>query len=197
MPKIVLVNRNVLLLLACFVTTFASCQNKMIKLDMIHKNPVEYVFNSPKDSLYKAMTKEHGFLGLSVMTIKDKKIMPSEIAELFLKPNNAYDIFLWSIGVYGKSKIYMKKNGSFFDYWVSFYLHLEKTDDNHTKISIKTIEPKIITGKELLPSPPHMVRKDKTMQVESSTIEEYEILLEIGRVMGEKNMPALSLPEKN
>jgi hypothetical protein len=42
------------------------------------------------------------------------------------------------------------------------------------------------------------VRRDKTLTVEPSTIEEYEILLKIGNLVGEKNMPSLILPnEKN
>ena len=78
---------------------------------------------------------------------------------------------------------------------VLFYLHIEKLNDSITKVIIKTIEPKIVIGKELIPSPPHMVRKDKTMVVESLTIEEYEILIEIGKLVRERNMPTINLPE--
>ena len=95
-----------------------------------------------------------------------------------------------------KSKIYLKENGDSLDYLAGFYLHLESINESHAKISITTIDPRVIIGRELLPSPPNMVRRDNTMLVEPSTIEEYEILLEIGKLVGEKNMPPINLPEK-
>jgi hypothetical protein len=95
----------------------------------------------------------------------------------------------------GKSMNYKRKDSGTLDYEAWFYLHLETLDEMKTKISIKTLEPRIIVGRELLPTPPNLVRKDKTMAVEPSTIEEYEILLEIGRLVGENDMPPLSLPE--
>ena len=137
------------------------------------------------------------------MSIKDKINVPSEISKLFSQVINKQvinkqDIFLLSDGGYWKSKIYQKKNAVFLDYRVSFYLHLENIDENHTKVSIKTIEPNVIVGNDLLPSPPHFIRNYKIMVVEPSTIEEYEILLEIGKLIGEKEMPLLILPnEKN
>jgi len=75
-------------------------------------------------------------------------------------------------------------------------LHIKSIDGLHSQITVTTIDSKIVIGKEMIPKPPHFVRKDKTLAVEPSTIEEYEILLEIGKLVGEKGMPPLSLPEK-
>ena len=84
------------------------------------------------------------------------------------------------------------------DYEAWFYLHLESIDETHTKLTITTFEPMLIVGRDLLPSPPHFGRGYKKMTVEPSTIEEYEILLKIGNLVGEKDMPPLILPnEKN
>jgi hypothetical protein len=119
-----------------------------------------------------------------------------EISDLFSQPANKLDFCLMPVYYISKSMIYKRENGSSLDYEAWFYLHLEAAEKNMTKVNIRTIEPKIIVGKELLPLPPHFVRKDKTIQVEPSTIEEYEILIKIGNLVGEKDMPALNLPEK-
>jgi hypothetical protein len=186
--------RFIVLILLCLETTFVSCKNKITKIELINKNPIEYIFKSSKDSLYKLITSQFNLKDLSLLTIERRIIMPSEVSEMFSQQKNNLDIFLWSIGVYRKSKIY-KEKGVFFDYWVSFYLHLEQIDQKHTKVNIITIEPKIIVGKEWFPGPPHFVRNNKTIIVEPSTIEEYEILQEIGRLIGEQNMPSLILPD--
>lgn len=198
MQKIALFSiRFIILMIVCFETTFVSCQDKITKIELINKNPVEYTFNTSKDSLYKAITKDIILIGLPVMTIKNRRIIPPEILELLLLENNKQDIFLWTPGEHWKSKLYLKRDGEFLDYWVSFYLHLVKIDESHTKVCIKAIDPKVIVGREMLPSPPHFVRNNKTIIVEPSTIEEYEILLEIGKIIGEQNMPALILPDAN
>jgi hypothetical protein len=184
----------IILLISVLGGSIASCKDKIIKLEMQNRNPIEYIFNISKDSLYKVIVQKQGFMKLSVMTIKNRSIIPVEISALLSQTNNNEDVFLWSIGEYCKSRIYQNKNGEFLSYWVSFYLHLEKIDEYHTKVSIKTIEPRVIIGRECLPKPPHFVRKDKFLAVEPSTIEEYEILLRIGELVGEKNMPQLKLP---
>ena len=174
-----------------------SCNEKVYKIVIDKKNPIEYIFKTPKDSLYKTISLKYDFLGLSIMTLKNRNIIPPEIYELLKQENNNKDIFLWSIGKFWKSRIYKNSDGEFFDYDVSFYLHLEKVDENNTKVTVKTIEPEIIIGNELLPSLPHMVRKYKKITVEPSTIEEYEILIEIGKRIGEKDMPQLILTSEN
>lgn len=186
--------RFIILIIVCLEVTFVSCKDKITKIELINKNPVEYIFNISKDSLYKIITSKLYINNLSLLTVENRLIMPSEVSEMFSQPKNTLDIFLYSIGVYCKSKIY-KEKGVFLDYWVSFYLHIEQIDQGHTKVSITTIEPKIIVGKEWFPGPPHFVRKDITISVEPSTIEEYEILLLIGELIGEQNMPSLILPD--
>lgn len=184
-------------MIVCFETSFASCTDKIIKIDMVKMNPVEYTFYTPMDSLYARASKQLKIANMRLRDITKKNMLTTNISTLFSQPNNIFDFYLEPMYYLHKSKIYLKENGDSLDYLAGFYLHLEKIDENHTKVSIKTIDPKIIIGREFLPSPPNMVRKDKIMSVEPSTIEEYEILLEIGRLVGEKDMPSLSLPEKH
>lgn len=180
-----------ILIFISFEVLIVSCQEKITKVELTKKNPVDFVFEISKDSVYELITTKLN-MHILLMTVKNKRIIPPQVFDKLSQPGNASDIFLWSIGTYCKSRIY-KNDKNFLDYWVSFYLHLESIDHNKTKISITAIGPKIILGKELLPSPPHFVRRDKTITVESSTIEEYEILLKIGKLVGEKDMPPLHL----
>jgi hypothetical protein len=188
--------KTIIIMLVCFETSFTSCQTKIVKIEMVKKNPTEYVFNTPMDNLYSQVSK----LRVSKMTLWDaskKNMVKTNISTLFLQSNNKFDFYLEPVYYLRKSKIYQKETGDSLDYLAGFYLHLESINESHAKISITTIDPLIVIGRDLLPSPPNMVRKDKTMPVEPSTIEEYEILLEIGRLVGEKNMPPINLPEKN
>ena len=191
-----IMNTPRILLLLVFILFAVACNRGILKSSLDQKNPTEYVFNIPLDSLNKTIVSQLDLKDLMLLTVKNKIIMPLEVSELISQSENNLDIFLYSIGVYCKSRVYKKQSGEFFDYWVSFYLHFEKIDESHTKVIIKTIEPKIIVRKELLPSPPHFVRGSKTIAVEPSTIEEYEILLEIGKLVGEKEMPILILPNE-
>jgi hypothetical protein len=183
-------------LLICSVTLLISCKDRIIKQEMTSKNPIEFTYAISKDSLFNVITRKIFFIGIPLYSMKSGLALPSDILEQLKQGINNQDIFLWSIGPELKSKIYREKNGDFFDYLVSFYLHLENIDQTHTRVIIKTIDPKIIIGKELLPSLPHFTRMPEYFTVEPSTIEEYEILIEIGKLVGEKGMPPLHLPTK-
>jgi hypothetical protein len=169
-------------------------QKRVFKIVLDKPNPTEYIFSTPRTELYFTIFERFGVEGLSIRTIRNRLIIPEKIVNLLSQQKNGYDIFLESDISDVKSKIYKRKNNEFLDYRVSFYLHLEMINWSETKVSIITIDPQIIIGRELLPSPPFMVRRDKTQTVEPSTIEEYQILLEIGNLLGERNMPPLVLP---
>lgn len=188
--------KALLIMLACLETSFASCQDKIIKIEQVRKNPTEYVFNAQKDSLYRRIFSKLKVTNMMLFDAIHKNMVLGEISDLFSQSADKLDFCLMPVYYIGKSMNYKRENGGSLDYEAWFYLHLETIDEEKTKVSITTIEPKIIVGKELLPTPPHFVRKDKTMLVEPSTIEEYEILLDIGKLAGEKNMPPINLPEK-
>lgn len=187
--------RVIILVLVCLETTFVSCKDKITKIELINKNPVEYTFNSSKDGLYNLLKQ----LRINEMKLYDAthgNIVLDEISELFLRPQNKLDFCLMPLYYICKSKIYQSKNGDSLEYRAWFYIHLEAIDLKKVKVSILTIEPEVIIGKNFFPTPPHFMRRDKTLRVEPSTIEEYEILLEIGKLVGEKGMPPLQLPTK-
>ena len=177
----------------CLEVSLVSCQDKISKIELISRNPIEYIFNTSKDNLNNLIKQ----LTINKMMLFDatKGDMVSDAAsKLFTQPNNKSDFCLMPLNYICKSKIYQKKNGDSLKYRAWFYLHIEKIDEKKTKVSIRTLEPEVIIGRELFPSPPHFVRKDKTLPVEPSTIEEYDILLKIGNLVGEKDMPPIHLP---
>ncbi len=177
---------------------FASCQKKVFKRIMDKKNPVEYVYNSSIDSLQSIISRQLEINNLMVWDSRHGIMVAEEVSKLFSQKGNSSDFCLESLDFEKKSKIYLAEDGDPFVYLAWFYLHLESIDEAHTKVRITPIEPKIILGLELLPTPPHFVRRFKEMTVDPSTIEEYEILLEIGNLVSEKDMPPLILPnEKN
>jgi hypothetical protein len=177
---------------------FASCQKKVVKIIMDKKNPVEYNFSISKDSLQRIISEQMKIENTMLWDAQHGIMVLEEISKKFSQKGNASDFCLMPIYYLCKAKLYRSEKGGSLDYWAWFYLHLESIDNTNTKVTITTFEPEVIVGRELLPSPPHFVRRDKTLTVEPSTIEEYEILLKIGNLVGEKNMPSLILPnEKN
>ena len=179
----------------CLEASLVSCQDKITKIELLSKNPVEYVFNTTKDSLY-ILIKQLNIDQMMLFDATHGDMVSDTVSQLFTQPNNKSDFCLMPLYYICKSKIYRMKNGDSLEYRAWFYLHLETLDEKKTKVSIRTIEPEVIIGRELFPSLPHFVRKDKTLPVEPSTIEEYEILLEIEKLVGEKDMPPIHLPTK-
>jgi hypothetical protein len=79
-------------------------------------------------------------------------------------------------------------------YKAEFHLHFERINSTTTKIKINTLNPRVIVGKQVVTLASH--RGYKYKKVEPTTIEEYKILLRIGKIAGEKKMPFINLPEQ-
>jgi hypothetical protein len=74
-----------------------------------------------------------------------------------------------------------------------FHLHIIRVDDAHTRVEVTGHDLKVIaglTGGFLKPHGPGYIYRS----VESTSIEEYEILLAIGKAVGEGDMPELTVP---
>jgi hypothetical protein len=193
---VILGKKNVLFIFVCMSVSFASCQNKIIKIEQDKKNPIEYVFSCSKDSLHNVISKQLKYNNMMLWDSQHGIMVLEEVSNMFSQKGNSSDFCLMPIYFICKSKIYFTNDGDLLDYEAWFYLHLESIEKNLTKVKITTIEPKVIVGRELLPTPPHFGRKYKKIDVESSTIEEYEILLKIGDLVGEKDMPSINITEK-
>jgi len=111
---------------------------------------------------------------------------------------NAHDLILKRVGnstTFGYSDVYYKKNMPLLYDVTAFHLHFEEIDSNKTKIKIYVIDPKVAVGVEIFSIPGH--RGYRWKSVEPTSIEEYKILLRIGKLTCEKNMPRLTRPDSN
>ena len=189
-------DKSGILLVLVFILFTVACNKGVLKTTLEKKNPTEYEFNVAIDSIHKMIVKNRFlfFDQMPVRTIEQKLIIPMEIVEKLEKSENKYDMFIDSRFSNFKSYTYKNQDGENLLYLVSFYLHLDSVDINRTRINVETFEPELIRGYDLLPSPPHFVRNPKRFIGEPSSIEEYSILLKIGKAIGERNMPSLILP---
>ncbi len=79
------------------------------------------------------------------------------------------------------------------EYFAEFQLHFTVINENETKVEVITHGSKVLYFSFPVFSGHAYVNEKK---VEPTTIEEYEILLRIGKLVGEKDMPPLHLPAK-
>ena len=111
---------------------------------------------------------------------------------VFASPENRDDLYLHSHGEpIDPSEVYYG-GGVPLRYRAEFQLHLTASNGNSTHISVITHKPSVINGTVCCGLHGY---KSNDVAVESTTIEEYRILLFIGRLLGVTDMPPLRLPE--
>lgn len=188
---------RIYLLLVMFFLVCCSSTSQIIKTTP--NNPRSYVFDSNilqvKAIIKNEFLNKPGYRYMQLEYSGQDIILSSVAKKLFENESNQNDFYLHYSSSIGKSKIAFDKKENPLDYYAEFHLHLTAIDSTHTKVEVFTIDPKVVVGRELLPSLPHLVRMDKTKSVPPSTIEEYEILLKIGKGLnvGDK-MPKLIMP---
>ena len=169
------------------------------------KNPTSYVFPAPLPAArgkmltaFKDFNLMRDFLSsfspnnpsMSFrMENRDDAVFATHI---FANRENHEDLYLHFFGdVIDPSPVYFG-GGKPLRYRAKFQLHLTALDDNSTQVSIITHDPTVINGSTCC-GPHGKVAND--VAVEPTTIEEYKILLFIGRILGVSDMPPLRLPE--
>jgi hypothetical protein len=172
-----------------------SCRQQLRHYQLLVKNPTEYIYSINIDSAHNLIFNEfnnYRYRGLSIDTANVSGYFISDSIKSILNgPNNSHDLFLSTVTPIGKSKLYLTKKGDSLDFISSFYMHLDSLDTNKTKVMVYAVHPLLLTGQDILPSPPHFVRAGHMKSIESSTIEEYEILLIIGKSLN------IHMPIKN
>lgn len=157
-------------------------------------NSTEYIFNYNLDDTKSAIQSclgKNQFYGLD-LGYKDN-VMLSNIFEVDSFKND-FVIEIFSGSSFLKSKIYYKTTGEPYEYFASFHLHLTRVSNDKTKVNVKVYNPEII-GTALLPMPPNFNR-GFIINVPPSTVEEYEILLRIGRELNLNDMPQIKIPKR-
>jgi hypothetical protein len=108
------------------------------------------------------------------------------------KPGTENDAYLYGGGTcVGESQTYFKE-GQPLIYYADFHIHLTAMDERKTRIEIFTYESCVVAGLDESWSPhgPSLI----FVQVDPTTVEQYQILLGIGEQLGTKNMPQLITP---
>lgn len=180
------------LLIFCLI----GCSTLPKEKKLERSNPTSYVYNLPLVGLRNVLIDEANKFRSKhlILGYKENDGEPLDTLEIFDVSGNSEDFYLeqetfWSF----KSAIYSIE-GKPLDYEAGFHLHLEVIDEQRTQVTVYTIKPRIVIGRELLPKGLHFTRNNKYMNVPPSTIEEYEILLQIGKLVGEKDMPQAIYP---
>lgn len=173
------------------------------------KNPTSYVFHTPlsvlRENIVKDFSKDRSIdiIDLrSVQEISRKQWIIKDVYNInstakhqrvFEKTENKLDLFLSPANnpAVSYSKVY-KKFWKSLEYCAEFQLHFIPINENETKIEVFTHGSEVLYfGFNFFGSGHSYVKYKK---VELTTIEEYEILLRIGALAGEKDMPLLKIP---
>lgn len=175
----------------------SSCKERIIKNELLIKNPTEYIFSVPKNILRDLILSNKYKIrkGYIILDTSSASLGNNQIKGLLKKPGNFSDLFLLPSGFGENSQIYLSSHHDSLEYSAFYYLHFEEINNEKTKISILTFDSKLVAGYQAIPSPPHFVRAAIWVTVEPTTIEEYKLLLRIGNYVHENSMPSLSLPD--
>jgi hypothetical protein len=178
-----------------FIIVGCACSIKIAK--PIPNNPINYIFDYKmqfvKEAIMEQFLEKPGYRFMRLEYPERDVILSSGAKKVFKLNKNDFYLDALSSSI-GKSKIYFGRKGKPLDYYADFHLHLVAIDSTHTKVEISTIDPKVVIGEKLFPSLPHFGANPKYKSVAPSTIEEYEILLLIGKGLGQRNMPKLKEP---
>jgi hypothetical protein len=209
MSKSSLLTRNKYLLTALFLSFSISCSSDIhsIKTKPLSvKNPTSYEFARPlsevKEEVINAfdtekinpLTREFyaSFSKTSFFFSAESKEDALFSKRVFEDPENSNDLYLHSYGEPISSSAVYFGGGKPLRFRAAFQLHLTAPGQNSTKVSVVTHNPTVINGSRCCGLHGYV---SNDVPVEPTTIEEYKILLFIGRLLDARDMPPLRLPE--
>lgn len=186
-----------------------SCTSDIHKIrtkSLNEKNPTSYEFARPMSELKKEvinafdsekinpLTNEFhsSFSNTSFFFVVESKEDPSFSKHIFQKPENSNDLYLHSFGTPINSSYVYFGGGKPLRYRAEFQLHLTALGPDRTRVSVITHKPTVINGSKCCGLHGYV---SNDVPVEPTTIEEYKILLFLGRLLGTQDMPSLRLPE--
>ena len=193
-------------LLLSFCISCSSDIHQIRTKPLAEKNPTSYAFPRPledvkqelinafeitkrskaTDEFYSSFSDESFYFKVET---KDDALFSKQIFE---SPENTNDLYLHSHGQPIVSSSVYFGGGKPLRYRATFQLHLTRLNENSTKVSVITHDPTVINGSKCCGLHGY---KSNDVPVEPTTIEEYKILLFIGRLLGVGDMPTLRLPE--
>jgi hypothetical protein len=194
-------------LVVCLCISCSRDVHTIKTMPLSQKNPTTYDFPGPVPEVRgKILTAFNDFdltrefsssfspnnpsLSLSIESSEDAVFSQ----QIFASPENRDDLYLHFHGdVIDPSPVYFG-SGKPLRYRAKFQLHLTALDNNRTRVSVITHDPAVINGSVCCGLHGY---NSNDVAVEPTTVEEYRILLFIGRVLGVSGMPPLRLPESN
>ena len=193
---------------ALLLSLCISCSSDVHKIktkSLVQRNPTSYVFPGPlpevREKILAALSdfplkrefgsalspNNQGFM-VSVRTREEH----GDYEPIFANSENHSDIYLHSWGEpIDPSEVYFG-GGKPLRYRAEFQIHFTAVDNDNTQISVITHKPSVINGSVCCGLHGY---KSNDVAVEPTTIEEYKILLFIGRILSVSDMPPLRLPE--
>jgi hypothetical protein len=196
------------LIAAIILSLNVACSSDIYPIEtraLSQRNPTSYVFPGPVSEVRRKIltsfedyelerdfsstfSPNNPYLSLSLES-REHAVFSEHI---FANPENQNDLYLHFFGdVINPSHVYFGR-GKPLEYRATFHLHLTGAEVNHTQVSVITHDAAVINGSVCCGL--HGT-KSNYVAVEPTTIEEYKILLFIGRVLGVSDMPPLKLPE--
>jgi len=188
--------------LTVLAALLAGCGNPEVESKPLpSRNPTAYTFDAVPGEIHKAIRqlydqqfRERSRYLFTPVFPGDENLI-DEIAAIFSQPGNESDAYLsYMHDPVGISRVY-SVGGKPAPYLADFHLHITPQEPAKTRVEIRTLRPEVLAGKTLLPRN-HLTRANIYLPVEPTTIEEYSILLRIGAIVGQPDMPPLSLPKE-
>lgn len=165
--------------LGFFQIFVVSCSTNM-------ENPTIYTYSHGLIQVRNALTDTvHGYF---IEGFEDKDDVYTQ--GIFMDSSNVNDIVLIQMTA-ADSKVY-SFFGRPFPYEVDFHVHFDSISENKTRVTINALNPKI----NFLGFGIGHLGFVWSKKVRTSTIEEYEILLMVGKKLNEVDMPACKYPQK-
>ena len=194
-----------ILAVLCIVTTIAlvSCGPRGVIIqerNMAQRNPTVYEFDAPMSAVRHSLNEVRGaqwssqqppFHGAFLAWKEDADPFAEKILE---KPGNEHDAYLYgTTEEVGKSELYLQ-DGRSLSYCANFHIHLVPVSDSRTRVEVFTHNSRVVVGERW-----YLAHGNALMYVDvsPSSIEEYQILLDIGAKLSVKDMPKLALPATN
>lgn len=175
-------------------------KNTIEERSMPQKNPTTYEFDASLDAVKAAITAARGegwndaqlHGGGELAWKKDGNPFASKVFEDPRNENDAYlGIACYAYAV-GNSQMYLK-DGNELSYYADFQIHLTQNGASRTRVEIIAKNSRVLAGTESHP----FARAGIFLDVDPTSIEDYQILLDIGKQLGDRDMPKLILPDLN
>ena len=192
-------------LLLCSCTACSSNIHPIETRPLSQKNPTSYVFPGPVPEVRgKLLT---AFNDFQLMRDFFSSFSPNNPSLYFAVESREHAVFSEQIFADrdNQDDVYLHSHGDWIDpspvyfgggkplrYRAEFQVHLTTVDANRTQVSVITHKPSVINGSVCCGLHGY---KSNDVAVQPTTVEEYRILLFIGRVLGVSGMPPLRLPE--